>query len=256
MVYGAIVMMIETLITGPVQTNCYLVACEEMKHAMVIDPDLRDEPEQNGLLDLLTQNDLSLRYIVNTHHHSDHTGGNAMIKQATGAALLVHELDAVYLPEPWKWWQKMVQTDPRRPCPVCGRVGIYLEIFEEQGKAIVNCRVCGFRFEIFSSPPADRLLRDRDLIEVGKVGFTVIHSPGHSPGGISLYAGAENVVFTGDSLFRRSIGRTDMFDASSDAIIKSVKALMELPDDTVVYPGHGSRTTIGEEKRENPYLPK
>jgi hydroxyacylglutathione hydrolase len=247
-------MLIERFVVGPIQTNCYLVACEETKEAMVIDPDVREKTEKNTLLDSVKQGNLQLQYIVNTHHHSDHTAGNTVFKQATGAKILVHEIDAVVLHEPWKWWLEMMKTHPQRPCPVCGNIGNYLDLFKEQGKAILNCRVCGFQFEILSSPPADRLLHHGDVIKVGMVDFVVIHTPGHSPGSISLYAEEEKVVFTGDTLFNRSIGRTDMFDASFDEIIRSVKELTKLPDDTVVYPGHGEKTTIGEEKHENPYV--
>jgi len=247
-------MLIERFVVGPIKTNCYLAVCEETKEAMVIDPDVREKMEINALLDSIKRQNLHVQYIVNTHHHCDHTGGNTMVKQATGAKILMHELDAPVVHEPWEWWLKMIKADPQRPCPVCGKIGNRLEIFKEQGKAIMDCQTCGFQFEIVSSPPVDRLLQHRDVINIGHVELIVIHTPGHSRGGISLYAEKQKVVFTGDTLFNRSIGRTDIFDASFDDIIRSVKELMKLPDDTVVYPGHGEMTTIGEEKRENPYV--
>jgi hydroxyacylglutathione hydrolase len=247
-------MQVIDFVFGPIKTNCYLVVCEQNLEAMVIDPDVRKKEEKEILLDTIKQQNLVLRYIVNTHHHSDHTAGNGILKKATGAEILVHELDAAVLPEPWEWWSSMIEADPSRPCPVCGNQGVFLEIIKEKGKAIMGCRACGFKFEIIASPPPDRLLHDGDVIKVGKLGFDVIHTPGHSKGGISLYAKKESVVFTGDTLFNGSVGRTDTIDGSFEDIIKSVQKLMKLPDDTNVYPGHGERTTIGKQKHGNPHV--
>jgi hydroxyacylglutathione hydrolase len=248
-------MLIKHFVFGPIGTNCYLVACEKTMDAMVVDPDIRIKDEKEKLCSAINKPKMKLRFIVNTHHHSDHTSGNGMLKKAFGAEILIHELDAAVLPKPWEWWSKMVNADPPRPCPACGNEGSnHVEILNGQEKAIMGCNACGMRFEIFASPPADRLLHHGDVIKIGQMEFVIIHTPGHSAGGISLYSKKEKVAFTGDTLFKGSVGRTDTIDGSYEDIIRSVNELSKLPDDTVVYPGHGEITTIGEEKRSNPYL--
>jgi glyoxylase-like metal-dependent hydrolase (beta-lactamase superfamily II) len=248
-------MLVKHFVFGPIETNCYLVACEKTRDAMVVDPDVRTKEEKDKLSSAINKPKIKLRYIVNTHHHSDHTSGNGMLKKATGAEILIHELDAAVLPKPWEWWSKMIKTDPQRPCPACGNEGSnHVEILNGQEKAVLSCNACGLRFEIFASPPADRLLYHGDVIIVGELEFVVIHTPGHSAGGISLYSKKEKAVFTGDTLFKGSVGRTDTIDSSCEDIIRSVKELSKLPEDTVVYPGHGETTTISEEKCNNPFL--
>jgi hydroxyacylglutathione hydrolase len=248
-------MLNECFVVGLIRTNCYLVACDQTLEAVVIDPGISTQKEIGTLLGAIKKRNLRLKYILNTHHHSDHTAGNSMLKKTTHAEILIHELDALVVHEPWKWWLRMIEADPERPCPVCSKVGSHhLEIFEEQGKAALGCHACGFKIEIIASPPPDRLLHHGDVIHVGESEFTVIHTPGHSPGGASFYLESDNAVFTGDTLFSASIGRTDTVDGSFDDIIKSVKELMKLPEETVVYPGHGEGTTIGKEKRGNPYV--
>jgi hydroxyacylglutathione hydrolase len=247
-------MLIKHFIVGPIETNCYLVACEESLEAIVIDPDIRKQEEKEKLFNEIRQRNLKLKYIFNTHHHTDHTAGNAMLKKATGAQILIHELDAPVLPEQWKWVLKMSKVGKQPNCPMCGSDKVFTKFFEEQREAMFGCRDCGFKFGIIPSPPADLLLHDGDVVKVGQLEFIVIHTPGHSPGGISLYIEKEKVVFTGDTLFKSSIGRTDLLDSSRENIIESVNALMKLPADTIVYPGHGEKTTIGREKRDNPYV--
>lgn len=245
-------MLIKTYVVGPIQTNCYLVADETSRDAMVIDPDLREPEELDRVRKQRKRSRLTLKYIVNTHGHADHIAGNAVLKAETGALILAHDLDAGLMAEPWPPADVANLVFPS--CPACGRGQPDLKVQDDKKLAVLNCADCGFRFEFIASPPADRRLREGDKIKVGRLEFQVIHTPGHTKGGISLYAKEENVVFTGDTLFKDSIGRTDLPGGSMPDIQAALKKLAALPDDTMVYPGHGVMTTIGREKRENPYL--
>jgi hydroxyacylglutathione hydrolase len=209
-------MILKLFTFGMYLTNCYVVGCEETKEAIVIDPGFDKDREAKEVLNFIEQNGLHVKYIVNTHGHADHTAGNGIIKKATGALVLIHEDDAIML------------------TPVAKTLS----------------RVFGLRV---TSPPADRTLRDGDVLKVGRIKLVVLHTPGHSRGGISLLG--ENSVFSGDTLFAGSIGRTDFPGASFEEIIHSIKTkLVTLPDHYKVYPGHGPVTTIGEEKKHNPFL--
>jgi len=209
-------MILKRFTFGMYLTNCYVLGCEETKEATVIDPGFDKDREAKEILNFIEQNGLHVKYIVNTHGHADHTAGNGIIKKATGAPILIHEDDAIML------------------TPV----------------AKTFSRVFGLRV---TSPPADKALRDGDVIQVGRVKLVVLHTPGHSRGGISLLG--EDFVFSGDTLFAGSIGRTDFPGASFEEIIHSIKTkLMTLPDHFKVYPGHGPVTTISSEKKHNPFL--
>lgn len=247
-------MLTSHFVFGPIETNCYLVACEETGEAMIVDPDIRQPEEAERIVAQLKRGGSRLKYIVNTHHHMDHTGGNAMLKEMTSAEILIHELDASVLPEQWKWVREMMSIRKPPPCPVCGSEQAVFNIDEEHRSGCLNCPSCGFKFEILRSPPADRTLRHGDVIRVGNLEISVIHTPGHTRGGMCLYAEKQNVIFTGDTLFSLSVGRTDTIDGSLEDIIRSGKQLIVLPEDTIVYPGHGEKTTIGREKRENPFF--
>ena len=209
-------MIIKMFTFGMYFTNCYVVGCEETKEAIVIDPGFDRDKEAEEVLQFIKQNGLKIKYIINTHGHADHTAGNGIIKKATGAPILIHEDDAIML------------TTFAKPLS----------------------KVFGLRV---TSPQADRALHDGDVIQVGRVKLVVLHTPGHSMGGISLLG--ENFVFTGDTLFAGSIGRTDFPGASFEEIMQSIKTkLITLPDHFKAYPGHGPVTTIGEEKKHNPFL--
>jgi len=208
---------VELFTVGPLFTNCYLIFCPKTKEAIIIDPGFRKEQEVKKFLQKIFDKGLHLAYIVNTHGHPDHTSGNGVLKRETGAPILIHELDASKL------------GDSRRT------------VYEM------------FNFEIYS-PPADYFLKEGDKIEFGTAVLRVLHTPGHSKGSISLIG--ENCVFSGDTLFAGSIGRYDFPDSSFEEITNSLKKLMVLPENFIVYPGHGPITTIGEEKRSNPLLQK
>lgn len=207
-------MIIQTLVVGMFGTNCHIVGCPETKAGAIIDPG--GQPEL--ILVEVKRLGLDVRYIINTHGHFDHTMGNRAVKEATGAPLAIHPADAPLLSE-----------------PLMGMSFLMI------GKAP-------------SSPPPDIELAEGDVIEFGTIRLKVLHTPGHSPGGISLLG--EDVVFTGDTLFNLGIGRTDFPGGDYRTLIQSIKTkLFVLPDDMVAYTGHGPSTTIGYEKRANPFIP-
>lgn len=208
-------MMVKMFIVGAFSTNCYVVGCEQTKEAILIDPGFDNSFEAERIFKFIDENNLKLKFIVNTHGHLDHICGNGRAKKRYNVPILVHEHDAYML----------------------GRVGKHMAIF------------LGFKG---SSPPADAILRDGNIVEFGKIALKVMHTPGHSRGSISLIGAKE--VFTGDTLFCGSIGRTDFPDSSESDMQLSLKKLMYLPDSFIVYPGHGPQTTIGEEKKSNPFL--
>ena len=159
---------------------------------------------------------VDVKVVINTHGHVDHIAANEPVLRATGASLMIHEDDAVMLKSPARNLS-LLGGAPLRPVE------------------------------------ADRLLRDGDTVAFGREALEVIHTPGHTPGGISLLAG--DVLFTGDTLFAMGIGRTDFPGGSYETLLSSIRErLLALPDDTRVYPGHGPETTIGDERRANPFL--
>jgi len=168
------------------------------------------------ILGVVAQEGLAVRYIVDTHGHADHILANAPVHEATGAPVCIHELDGPLL------------TD-----------------------AYANLSAwAGFPYR---ARPADRLLREGDEISLGELTLRVLHTPGHTPGGISLVG--PGGVFSGDCLFEGSIGRTDFPGGNARELLVSIKdKLLALPDDTVVYCGHGPETTIGAERASNPFL--
>jgi glyoxylase-like metal-dependent hydrolase (beta-lactamase superfamily II) len=199
-------------VVGPLQVNCYILADEKTREAIIIDPG--DDGDE--ILKVIRDKQLTVKYIVNTHAHFDHVGANRQIKDATGAELLIHEADDALL-----------------------------------GAAPGQARMFGMTAP--SSPRADQYLKHGDTVKAGEVELKVLHTPGHSAGGICLLG--DGMVFTGDALFAGSIGRTDFMGGDLMTLITSIKNnLLSLPDDTKVFSGHGPASTIGEERRENPFL--
>ncbi len=159
---------------------------------------------------------LAIVAIVDTHGHLDHILANDIVRRETGAPLLMHAADVGFLANPDKLFARWLGAPAR-------------------------------------FAPPDRTVADGETIAVGTLSFTVLHTPGHTPGGISLYG--HGVVFTGDALFAQGVGRTDLPGGDWRQLLDSIRSrLFTLPDETVVYPGHGPSTTIGEERVGNPYV--
>jgi hydroxyacylglutathione hydrolase len=206
-------LIIKMLALGPMfMANCFIVGCEETKQAVVIDPG----DEVDKILMVLSDLKLTVKYIINTHGHFDHVGGNKKLKEVTGADLIIHKLDAPML--------------------------LHLSDFSAM-----------FGMNVENSPPADIEVEEGYDISFGNISLKVIHTPGHSPGGISLYT--DGHVFVGDTLFAGSIGRTDFPDGDMNALLKGVREkLFILDDEVMVYPGHMGTTTIGVEKKTNMFF--
>jgi len=209
-------MITKMFTVGALYTNCYVVGCNETKEALIIDPGFDTELVAKRILREADQLELQIKYIVNTHGHPDHIAGNGIVKKMTSAPILIHEYDAPMLT-----------------------------------RATENLTML-FGLRTASLPPADRILHNGDAIKVGEVMLRVLHTPGHTRGSISILG--NDVVFTGDTLFAGSIGRTDLPDSSPKEIMSSLKKLTILPDHIKVYAGHGPASTIGEEKKSNPFL--
>ena len=214
--------LVESAVVGFAAANCYIVGCRETMEGVVIDPGTMNTDDTSEVANEIRRLGLRIRYILNTHGHPDHVSGNDYLKVAVGGEVLIHQLDALKL------------TDP------------------------VRSGATMFGMNMYVSPP-DGLLKDGDTISFGDLSLTVAHTPGHSSGGV-VFVG-DGFVFTGDTLFSRSIGRSDLPDSSDEGtvayevLLRSIREkLLTLPDETVVLSGHGPETTIGNERALNPFL--
>jgi len=219
----------EILPVGMLQCNCHVLGDVETHEALVLDPG--DEIER--ILEILARYHLKVRAIVSTHSHIDHVGGIANLARATGAPVLMHEADLL----------------------------LYQHL---------DLQAAWLGMPTPEAAAIDQFLREGDAVRWGDFEARVLHTPGHSPGSITLFLPSEKQIvepreqprkdsapqlFAGDTLFAGSIGRTDLWGGSYDQILKSIRGkLLSLPDETIVFPGHGPSTTIGVERERNPFL--
>jgi len=209
-------MQIETLTVGPFQSNCYIVACEHTGDAAIID--CGDEAPR--ILAAVERLGVNVRAIVNTHSHLDHVAALADVVEVLGVPVLMHRDD--------------------------------MPVYD-----MLEAQAAMFGLTAPRQVPIDRFVEHGEKIEVGRLGAEVLLTPGHSPGSICLAFGDEGapVVFAGDVIFRGSIGRTDLPGGSYETIVETLRTLfVPMRDETIVYPGHGPATTMGEEKRTNPFV--
>ena len=207
--------LVDTFPVGPLACNCAIVADRASREAIVIDPG--DEPDR--VLKAVSDSGLKVVALLHTHAHIDHVGTSALVARLSGAPLLMHADDA----------------------------SLY---------AMLPQQAALFGLEMDAPAPLSRFLEDGELVKCGDSGLTVLHTPGHTPGSVCFrMEGDSPLLFSGDTLFRRSIGRTDLWGGSTPQILESIrKRLFALPGDLVVLPGHGEETTIAEEARLNPFV--
>ena len=202
-----------------IQVNT-LVLYDETKEAVIVDPGMGSFIEREELSDFIKDNSLEVKYIINTHPHIDHVLGNGFCVSTFKVPLLMHEAGL----------------------PVYNRSIAYGAAFG------LDCDKSNF-------PDPDRYLQEGDVIRFGHQELQVLYTPGHADGSVCLYAPAAKCVIVGDVLFAGSIGRSDLPTGNHKLLIENLKTkILTLPDDTVVYTGHGPNTTIGSEKRGNPFL--
>lgn len=207
-------MVIKSLRVGPISANCYVIGDSESKEGAIIDPG----DDSDKILEIVRDNNLTIKYIIGTHGHFDHIGAVGPLKEKLNSTFLLHKNDSYF-----------VEAGPQM--------------------------ALNWGLQIPPIPDIDTCIDQDDTISLGKYLLQVIHTPGHSPGGICIYIQSENIVFSGDTLFYRSIGRTDFEGGSMEDLLNSIKTkLFTLPENTTVYTGHEQKTSIGYEKKNNYFL--
>ncbi|MBI5598392.1 MAG: MBL fold metallo-hydrolase [Deltaproteobacteria bacterium] len=200
---------------GPLDVNCYIVWDKKTRDAVIIDPGGDAAVIEEEALD----RGLTVRHIINTHGHFDHVGADEELKHSMEAGVAIHFSDRALL------------ENFGRQCAQFGCAAVK------------------------RNPSADLFIEDGMELGFGGLALRVLHTPGHTPGGVTLLIEGEKVIFTGDTLFAGSVGRTDLPGGSSDTLMDSIKEkILPLGDDVMVFPGHGPETTVGDERRSNPFL--
>jgi hydroxyacylglutathione hydrolase len=205
-------MILKSIVVGPLEVNCFVLACEETKEGILIDPG----DNVSGILDMINEDDIKITEIVATHGHFDHIGRVKTVKETLGVPFAIHEDDMFMV-------EGLVE------------IASFLDIDTDE------------------APEVDRFIQIGETISFGSESLSVVHTPGHAPGNVTLLWPGHALV--GDVLFAGSIGRTDLEGSDPEVLMQSIKReLLTLPDETHVYPGHGSFTTIGQERANNPFL--
>jgi glyoxylase-like metal-dependent hydrolase (beta-lactamase superfamily II) len=209
-------MNIKTFVFNSFQVNTYLI--HNNNEAIIIDPACYSEEEKRSLLEYVDKMKLSVKMAINTHAHVDHILGNAFVKETFNCLLYAHKDSEMYFKQ----------------------APSYASVF-------------GLDASDIGLP--DENLQEGQQMNFGETSFQVIYSPGHAEGSICLYFAKENILFSGDVLFKEGIGRSDLPGGNHDLLIQNIESkLFTLPAETTVYPGHGPSTTIGEEKENNPFF--
>jgi len=207
-------MIHEVLPVGMLGCNCSVLGDEVSREAIVIDPG----DDVSKIIGILDRNQLTVKMIIITHAHIDHIGGAEKLRSATGAPVYMHEAD------------KMLSDQ-------------------------LAVQAAWLGMETPKDPGIDKPAREGDIIRAGSIEAHVLHTPGHTAGSISIYLPLESKLIAGDTLFEGSIGRTDLPGGDIKRIESSIRGkLYALPDDTIVFPGHGGNTSIGKEKKHNPFV--
>ena len=205
-------MKYESLIVGPIETNCYIVFCSETLECAVVDPGA----EGDNIIRLIERRNFKPALLLNTHGHIDHIGANKDIKEKYDIPFYIHSADSPML-------VSVLQSE----------MGIFMGAKD--------------------SPAPDHFLEDGEKIKIGKSFLEVIHTPGHSPGSVSFLG--DGFLLSGDTLFCGGVGRTDLPGGSWQEMVSSINnKILTLPDEMIVLPGHGPHTTVGQEKRSNPFI--
>ncbi len=211
-------LVIKKFIFNPFSENTYLIWDEETYDAIVIDPGCIDPFEENLFSDYIRDTELDIKFMINTHCHIDHIMGTKFIKEKYNPVYLVPEED---LP--------------------------LLQNAAKQGAA--------FGIEVNNPPHPDKFINEDLKLKLGNSEFQFLFTPGHSPGEYCIYFKEEKFCLTGDVLFQAGVGRTDLWGADYETLMKSItNKLLTLDDEVVIYPGHGEKSSIGVEKKENPFI--
>ena len=212
-------MLTKAFLFNPVGENTYLIWDEETKEAAIIDAGMSNNRENAAVSEFITKENLQLKYALQTHMHFDHVWGLSYIKETYNLRPLCHASDEI----------------------------IYSQAPEMTGM---------FRLSMnWNLPAIGRYIEEGEIIQLGKTSIKVLHTPGHTPGGLSFYIESDHIIFTGDTLFQGSVGRTDLPGGNLEEEIKSIKTkILTLPSDTIIYSGHGPKSSVEWEKKHNPFL--